>query len=161
MYKPGRPDGRSPRYERLKRVWFDTTRNYWFYRIDQEDHLTATLWENLSLFHPSESIPALTALCQRVSQRECCSSPNVPAALAEFLGGVFKYGGMFEHGGDHSSATATSATFGERGGELAEFIDRRRYDRSMSDVQPPDREVQGRRERHPEQIRQKQRAPDP
>jgi hypothetical protein len=52
-------DGRASRYERLRRVWFDTTRNYWFYKPEQEDHLTATLWENLMLFHPSISVPSL------------------------------------------------------------------------------------------------------
>lgn len=53
------PDGRASRYERLRRVWFDTTRNFWFYKPDQEDHLTATLWENFSLFHPSIFLPEL------------------------------------------------------------------------------------------------------
>jgi hypothetical protein len=52
---------RAGRYERLKRVWFDTTRNHWFYGIGQEDHLTATLWENFCLFHPADSVPALSA----------------------------------------------------------------------------------------------------
>jgi hypothetical protein len=56
-----KPDGRASRYERLKRVWFDTTRNNWFYGMDQEDHLTATLWENFAIFDPRSLVPALVA----------------------------------------------------------------------------------------------------
>lgn len=62
-------DGRASRYERLRRVWFDST---WFGspKADPERvhafsnpkngmHASVVLWENFVLFHPSRFIPAL------------------------------------------------------------------------------------------------------
>jgi len=62
-------------YERLKRVWFDHTRfleakesvpgvrrqnrSHEFAKITHETHLTASLWENFTLFDASSWLPAL------------------------------------------------------------------------------------------------------
>ena len=67
-WAPGN-DGRTSRYERLKRVWFDTTRflspkhdpcrPHEFANPRHGTHLTCKTWESFVLFDPSEWIPML------------------------------------------------------------------------------------------------------
>ena len=67
-----RPDGRAAPYRRLKRVWNDAT---WFKRPASDrfrkhefanpatgTHMMIQLWENWTLFHPSDWVPRLFGL---------------------------------------------------------------------------------------------------
>ncbi len=69
------PDKNSVSYERLKRVWFDHTRfldakqtergvrrqhrTHEFTKFTHETHLTASLWQNFSIFHERDWLPAV------------------------------------------------------------------------------------------------------
>src|SRR5437667_12524313 len=62
-------NGRATRYERLKRVWADTTRllapkddscrPHEFAKPTHGTHLTCKVWETFSIFDPAEWVPAL------------------------------------------------------------------------------------------------------
>jgi hypothetical protein len=54
-------DERSPRYDRLYRVWGDPTDSVPppYFKIEKEKHLVTTLWENFALFAPKDSIAAI------------------------------------------------------------------------------------------------------
>jgi len=52
---------RSSRYDRLCRVWGDPTDSVPppYYQREKEKHLVSTLWENVAIFHPSDTVAAL------------------------------------------------------------------------------------------------------
>ena len=64
-------------YERLKRVWFDHTwTGHPFMDFKHENHLTATLFENFSIFSPTLWLPQLLAAAglphPQLAPNECC-----------------------------------------------------------------------------------------
>ncbi|GEM_PF-3503531 len=54
-------DARSPRYDRLYRVWGDPTDGVPppYYKVEKEKHLVPTLWENFAIFRPADTVAAL------------------------------------------------------------------------------------------------------
>lgn len=90
------PDGRCTPYERLKRVWFDSTRllrpqadplrPHEFANPNHGTHLTCKTWENFVLFSPKEWVPRLLScagLACPIQPVDCAWSYEFEAMVGE------------------------------------------------------------------------------